>query len=142
MSGRAYNLLLTDLVDTLTIDQIKEVLLPTGAAATREMAAISADLDALLAAGAFRPSGRLVRLVALLSLANQQTWFNKDRMQEDPGRYGELLEFAQELNGLRNHVRNLLMNAFHEDSPATRRATFLDPSGSHWYSAILEQLEP
>ena len=140
---RRYQLLMTDLIDSLTIDQIKEVLLPEDQRAVyaQEMQQLAHDVDLLIKERQITPTGRLVRLIIFLAQANLLVWRNKDRMQNDPERYYDLLEFAQELNGLRNHVRNLLMEEFGEVEPCNRRATFLNYGGEGWYSTIIDGLK-
>lgn len=142
MAVQQYEVLLTDLIDLLTIAQIKETLFEGEAshAATGDLQRASADVSELLKARSIHVTARVVRLIMLLAQANLQVWLNKDRMTADPQRYEELLEYAQELNGLRNHARNLLMKRLGEWTPATERSTFLSLDGGRWYSRLLEDL--
>lgn len=140
---RHCQLLLTDLIDNLTIDQIKEVLLPESQRTTyvQEMRRLAHDVDLLIRERQIKPTGRLVRLIILLAQANLHVWRNKDRMQKEPEKYYNLLEFAQELNGLRNHARNILMEEFSEAEPCKRKATFLDYDHGRWYSTIINGIK-
>ena len=142
-SSRAYQVLLVDLIDSLTINQIKEVLLPKDARAPyiEEMHRLAHDIDLLFKEKQVNATGRLLRLIVFLAQANLHVWHTKDRMQTEPGKYHELLEFAQDMNGLRNHVRNLLMEHFGEGEACNRRATFLKEDGDQWYSATLNALK-
>jgi hypothetical protein len=142
MTKRKFQIPLTDLIDLLTITQIKETLLGSedSQRASQDLATIAADLGALLAQRPVAVSGRVLRLVALLAETNLQVWLNKDRMQSEPERYEALLEYAQELNGLRNHVRNLLMRLLGEWEPSRERATFLSDRADRWYAPLLEDL--
>lgn len=143
MTERKFEIPLTDLIDLITITQIKETLLGPEASkrATQDLATTTADLHELLAQRPVKASGRILRLVALLAETNLQVWLNKDRMQAEPERYDALLEYAQELNGLRNHVRNLLMRLLGEWEPSRERATFLSERGDRWYSPLLGGLQ-
>jgi len=107
---------LADLIDALTINQIKEVFFlgENREACIQAINQLSHDVDLLVKERKIKPTGHLVRLIIFLAQANLHVWYNKDRMQNDQERYYDLLEFAQELNGLRNHVRNLLMKEFNE----------------------------
>jgi Fic family protein len=98
-------------------------------------------IDLLIKERQIKPTGRLVRLIIFLAQANLYVWRNKDCMQKEPEKYYDLLEFAQELNGLRNHVRNLLMEEFREAEPCNRRATFLDYDHRRWYSIIINGMK-
>ncbi len=135
------NLTLADLIDRMTISQIKETLLdgPRRDLFTQDLADAAEDVDGILGAVPIAASGRLIRLIMLMAQCNLHVWANKDRMQQEPDAYTALLVRAQELNGLRNHARNLMMEDFGEMSPAARRATFLEQD-NRWYVPILRGL--
>ena len=143
MSNRRFEIPLTDLIDAVSIAQIKETLLEDDRSrkATDELAALSKDIDMILAERDQACSATTIRLVALLGVANLLVWLNKDRMQSEPEKYLALLERAQDLNGIRNHARNILMRRWQEHVPGGERATFLEFSGTKWYSSLLSELE-
>ena len=85
-----------------------------GVAETEKLAL---DVDLVLKERSVRPKGRLIGLIVLLAQANLHVWLNKDSMSSDGTRYHRLLDFAQDMNGLRNHVRNILMEEFGESEP-------------------------
>ena len=138
-----YAYLLTDLVDTLTINQIKEVFFKGARrdVIVGETHKISQDVDAIIQEKNIKQTGVVVGLLVLLAQANLLVWTNKDLMQISPAHYSELLDFAQDLNGLRNHVRNVLMDKFGESEPCNQKATFLSQDSGKWYSPILSRLK-
>lgn len=138
--GYAY--LITDLIDTLTIHQIKEAFFTSAKRETisSEMERITGDVEMRLREKNFRLTGGFIGLVVLLAQANLHVWLNKDLMQTHIARYGELLDFAQDLNGLRNHVRNIMMYALGESAPCNLRVNFLSHDGGKWYSPLLARL--
>lgn len=140
--GGQYQFTVTDLVDRLTISQIKETLFPAPRRSTftQDLRDVSGDLAVALPP--ILAGGRVIRLLMLMAQCNLHVWYNKDRMQEEPQNYDALLEWAQEINGLRNHVRNLLMAEFGEYDAAQRRATFLSEADDRWYSGLLQGLKP
>jgi len=137
--ARAVNFTLADLIDRITISQIKETLFSKERSAmfTRDLAEVAADMDTLLADKPVGMDGRLIRLIMLMAQCNLHVWTGKDRMDREPDSYVALLARAQDLNGLRNHARNRLMDAFGEMGAAARRSTFLDEEGEQWYSPII-----
>lgn len=141
---RKYSFLITDLIDAITIDQIKEVLLSPDQhhIYADEMSRITHDIDLLLENTKCRTelTGRIIKLIIFLAQSNLHVWQNKERMKVDTEKYYELLEHAQDLNGIRNHVRNLLMESFNELKPCTSRATFLNYRDKRWYSKIIMSL--
>jgi len=88
VTARQHEMLLTDLIDLLTIAQIKESLFSGEAslAATGDLDRASADVSEILRARNVEPSGRIIRLVMLLSETNLQVWLNKDQMAVEPER--------------------------------------------------------
>ncbi|MGE3538411.1 MAG: hypothetical protein AB7N91_13395 [Candidatus Tectimicrobiota bacterium] len=134
---------MTDLVDLLTIDQIKEVLLPETKRLSyvEEIQKVSEDVEHLLQVKSVKLSGRLIRLIIFLAQTNLHVWHSKDCLEASPEKYYALLEFAQELNGLRNHIRNLLMEELDEAAHCHLRSTFLNYDSDTWYSAIIDDLK-
>ena len=140
---RQFEYTATDLIDALTIAQIKEAIGPGDRrqAVSTEMDDLAHDLDLTRLDGGPKLSAGFLRLIVLLAQANLHVWTNKDKMASEPERYYDLLSFAQDMNGLRNHARNLLMERLGEDAPPNLRATFLDYTGESWYSSILAELD-
>jgi hypothetical protein len=141
--NQRYAYLLTDFIDTLAIHQIKEVFFrgEKKNAITVEIEQIARDVDARLRGKGMRPTGRLIGLLVLLAQANLHVWMNKDLMLSEPERYNELLNFAQDINGLRNHVRNIMMEDLSESAPCNVKATFLSGGSQTWYHHILGRLK-
>jgi len=114
---------LADLVDELTINQIKQVLLPDGR--TRfgpRMEMLSHDIDLLLAAAAPDLSARIVRILVVLAQTNLHIWMLKEKAQQDEAHYMDHLKLAHQLNGLRNRMKNALLDAAGDGDPAVRKS--------------------
>ena len=138
-----YAYLLTDLIDALTIDQIKEALFQDERrdAIAREIEELAQEIDVCLRKKRLNPPGHFVGLLVLLAQSNLHVWMIKDLMQSSLARYNELLDMAQDLNGLRNHVRNIMMEDLGESEPCYQRTTFLSHDGARWYSPSLCRLK-
>lgn len=127
-----------ELIDRLTVDQIKEVLLPQqAAAAAEEMNRISHDLDLLIELRDIKLSARLIRMIVVIAQMNVHIWQNKDRMGEDADRYLELLKLAHQLNGLRNQVKNMLLEEAKDVEPSARRTNFNTDGLEGWSISLL-----
>lgn len=114
---------LADLVDELTITQIKQVLLPDGQARFGErMAMLVHDVDLLLGDGAPRLSARLLRTVVVLAQINLHIWGLKEKAQADEERYLEHLKLAHQLNGIRNRMKNALLGECGDGDPALQKS--------------------
>jgi len=110
MVDRKYQLPFAELIDRLTIDQIKEVELPAKRDSIRqELALLFHDIDQLVGERQLRLSARLIATVGALAQLNVTIWKLKDRMVESDDNYLERLKLAHQLNGIRNQLKNNLM---------------------------------
>lgn len=134
---------IADSVDALSILQIKEVLLPLEkrAAVAEETNAAIGALQALMEKQNALNTGVLVRMIIFLSQANLHIWYAKDRMPAQPDKYNQLLAFAQDLNSLRNNIRNAIMDILKEGSRCTRHAFFFGQDGQEWHKGLSSRIE-
>lgn len=118
---RKYLPTLADLIDILSIDQIKEIKLENKQSYALEMKEISHDIDVLISQKKIKLSARLIRMIIAIAQINLFIWNNKDKMKEDSKHYNDLLKLAHQLNGIRNRVKNLLMELSNEGEPSKRK---------------------
>jgi hypothetical protein len=122
---RQYLTPFAELLDRLTVDQIKEVLCPEGKRSyAEEMARLAHDIDLVILEKRIPLNARLLRMVIVLAQMNVHIWNLKDRMQQEPERYSEFLKLAHQLNGIRNQMKNLLLEEAGEREKAAERANF------------------
>lgn len=143
MNKRQINITFAELVDQLTVDQIKEVLLPEEQARNyaSEIERLEHDIDLLINEKEIRLPAQFLRMIILLAQVNLYVWHNKDKMTNEPDNYMELLRFAQDLNSLRNYIKNLILEETGEATPASKRATFLNYDSDEWYTDIIKSLK-
>jgi hypothetical protein len=134
---RKFVLPFAELVDRLSIDQIKEVLLPEHKNDfAREMGDITHDIDLLVEERGLKLNSRLVRIFIALAQLNLHIWQNKDRMQKDPQRYDELLKFSHQLNGVRNQLKNMLLEETGDKTKSCERSNFNTDGLQGWTISI------
>ena len=118
---RAYQPTIADLVDRLTIDHIKEVLLEHDKESyAKEMQDLATDIDAIIENRGVKLSARIIRIVIVMAQMNLHIWHFKDQMQQEPERYSELLTLCHQLNGIRNQMKNLLQEESGDQDQAAR----------------------
>ncbi|MDR4494370.1 MAG: hypothetical protein AB7P17_05100 [Nitrospirales bacterium] len=101
---------LGDLIDRLTVDQLKEAFHEKIRASVRnEIQDLEHDIDDWAERHRIKFSGRTLRVVIVLAQINYEIWMCKERMQEDPRQYDRWLKRAHQLNGIRNQMKNLLL---------------------------------
>ena len=113
------------MIDRLTVDQIKEVLLSNRSEEiSKEIQAICQDIDVIINQKQVVLSSRFIRIVVILAQMNVHIWNNKDKMKLDQEKYDEHLKLAHQLNGLRNQMKNLLLEESGERDNSSERTNF------------------
>jgi hypothetical protein len=122
---RQYLLPFAELVDRLTVDQIKEVLIPDSTKSfAKEMQKLCHDMDAIIKEQELKLNSRTIRLIIIIAQMNLHIWHNKDLMQTNETRYNDLLKFAHQLNGIRNQMKNILMEETGDREKSAQRSNF------------------
>ena len=132
---RKFHLPLAELIDRLTVTQIKQVKIQSGKASFQnEIDILCNDIDLLLETSNVRLDARLVRILILLSQINLHIWSNKDEMQkniDNEENYLQLLKLAHQLNGIRNTMKNHLMEQEGDVEESHRKSNF-ETDGLDW----------
>ncbi len=100
----------SELLDRLTINQIKEVLIPEHRASyAEEIRQLIHDIDLIIEKKGIKLTARFIRLIIILAQINLHIWRTKETMMNDPDSFEASMKFAHQLNGIRNQTKNLLM---------------------------------
>jgi len=126
-----------ELIDSLTINQIKEVLLPEHKESfAEEMRKISHDIALLVEERDLKLSARMIRIIIAIAQMNVHIWYNKDRMQNEPDKYTELLKLAHQLNGVRNRMKNILLEEAGDRQKSARKTNYNTDGLKGWEISI------
>ncbi len=136
---RRINPSVAELLDRLTVDQIKEVLDPEHATSyAAEMAKLEHDIDLLLQEHGVRLGGHLIALVVALAQINLHLWHTKDEMQAVPDRFHECMKLAHQLNGLRNQLKNRILDIVGGvPVPVERKTNISTEDLQGWHLSVL-----
>lgn len=119
---REYLPTLADLIDILTINQIKEIKFQDKLAYAEVIKKICRDIDLIIDEKNVKLNSKLVRIIILLAQLNLFIWETKDKMQEvDPESYSKLLKFCHQLNGIRNTMKNKVLEEIGDKDPSKKR---------------------
>lgn len=103
---------LSELLDALTVYQIKEVMdASNNESYAEESKAIESDIDGILQVSDIKSIGDFLRLVVALSQINLHIWHVKEEMQTNPDRFDECTKLGHQLNGIRNQLKNRILTA-------------------------------
>jgi hypothetical protein len=115
----------TELIDRLTVDQIKEVLLPDlQPEMAEEMKILCHDIDLIIEERELKLNSRFIRIIIAIAQLNLHIWKLKDEMQIFPDKYDKLLKLAHQLNGLRNQLKNSLLEEAGDKDKSSQRTNF------------------
>jgi len=131
---------LAELIDRLTVDQIKEVIFQEKTAIREEMKRIEHDLNAIIEEKNIKLDATLIRVIIALAQLNLHIWNNKDTMEahhaSEPDRYMELLKLSHQLNGIRNRLKNHLLVLSGDKDGASLRSNFNTDGLDGWDISI------
>lgn len=110
MSERRYLPELPDLIDRMTICQLKAIFIPEAAEAYHaEIDDLLHDIDLELAGKRIDAAG--VRAIVLIMLANRFIWENESKARLGGPEQDKLLKLTHSVNGVRNRAKNVLAEA-------------------------------
>ena len=105
MTDRKYLPTLSELIDRLSIVQLKEVFIPEHKEAySREIADICHDINIMLSESK-EINAKVIRAIVVLSQMNLHIWHNESNYRKGI-RAGNNLELTHGLNGIRNTAKN------------------------------------
>jgi hypothetical protein len=106
MSERKYLPTLAELIDRLSIAQLKEVKIPEHKAEyAQEIADIVHDIQLCLDSSDKQISGETIRAIVVLSQINAHIWVNESNYRKGI-KEGNNLELTHGINGIRNVAKN------------------------------------
>tara|TARA_R100001443_G_scaffold40562_1_gene53990 strand:+ start:105 stop:515 length:411 start_codon:yes stop_codon:yes gene_type:complete len=106
MSDRKYLPTLSELIDRLSISQLKEVFITEHKKEySAEIRDIIHDIDVLLQSGSISLDAKTIRAIVVLAQMNLHIWHNESNYRKGI-KEGNSLELTHGLNGIRNTAKN------------------------------------
>lgn len=120
---RKYLPTLADLIDAVTINQLKQVQLHDDTLAyAREIKRICHDIDIIIHEKNIILNSKFIRVIIIIAQLNIYIWENKEKMQKvKEEKYLRLLKFAHQLNGIRNAMKNKISEMVRDKDPSKQR---------------------
>lgn len=133
MTERKWLPSLAELIDRLSIVQLKEIFIPDHKAeyaAEREL--IEHDIDVLLADK--KLDARAVRAILIVMLSNRVIWENESKARAGGSEQDKHLKFTHSINGVRNRAKNIIaeLEGGRKDFKLDCLAAELDPAFGNW----------
>ena len=117
---------LSELIDRLTVDQIKQLLNKDDSQESlkKEMQNIMHDIDQIINDKKTKLDSEIIRMIIILSQINLHIWNLKDKMEKDKNGYDKNLKLAHQINGSRNQIKNKLLNKTKDLNQSSKRSNF------------------
>ena len=107
--NRKYMPTFAELVDRMTICQLKAIFIPENKEAyDQEIRDIKHDLDEIIKEKDVKLTGELMRATTLVMLTNRYIWENESKCRNGDAQSLELLKLTHSINGVRNTAKNVI----------------------------------
>jgi len=110
MTDRKYLPTFAELIDRMTICQLKSIFIPDNKEAyDEEISDIKYDLDQIIKEKNIDLTAELIRAVSIVMLSNRYIWENESKVRnsaDDDESY--LLKLTHSINGVRNTAKNVI----------------------------------
>lgn len=111
-SGRKYLPTLSDLVDRLTIVQLKAIFISEHQKEyVHERGLIEHDIDLILEQLGRRLTAADIHAIIMIMLTNRFIWENEAKARSGGNEHDKLLKLTHSINGVRNAAKNMLAKA-------------------------------
>lgn len=135
MTERHYLPTLADLIDRLSIVQLKEIFIQEHSAEYKaERQLIEHDIDLILEEIPHDITVKELHAVLMIMLTNRVIWENESKARAGGPEQDKFLKFTHSINGVRNRAKNII--AAFEDGRSDYKtdclAADLDPQFGHW----------
>jgi hypothetical protein len=128
---------MSELLDRISIDQIKQLL--TGKnkdSVSGEIRDLLHDIDVLIGQYNIKPSARLIRLLIVLAQINLHIWRAKQIMMQEPGQFESQMVLSHQLNGIRNQVKNALLEETGFKDAAVKKTNIGTDNLDGWHFSL------
>jgi hypothetical protein len=110
MANRKYLPTFAELIDRMTICQLKSIFIPHNKEAyDEEIEDIKHDLDAIIKEKEVNITAELIRAISIVMLSNRYIWENESKVRSDSDdKEALLLKLTHSINGVRNTAKNVI----------------------------------
>jgi len=134
-SGRRYLPTLSDLIDRLTIVQLKAIFIPDHREEyLAERSLIEHDIDLILSERDRRMTAADIHAIIIIMLSNRFIWENESKARAGGAEQDKLLKLTHSINGVRAAAKNALarMDGGRKDYKIDALAADLPPEFGNW----------
>ena len=110
MANRKYLPTFAELIDRMTICQLKSIFIPYNKEAyDEEIEDIKHDLNVIIKEKDINITAELIRAISIVMLSNRYIWENESKVRSDSDdKEALLLKLTHSINGVRNTAKNVI----------------------------------
>lgn len=109
MSQRKYLPTFAELIDRMSICQLKAIFIPDNKEAyDKEIQDIQHDIDQIIRDKDIKLTSELLKATSVVMLANRYIWENESKCRNGDSQDLELLKLTHSINGVRNVAKNVI----------------------------------
>ncbi len=109
MSKRKYLPTFAELLDRMTICQLKAIFIPENKEAyDQEIDDIKHDIDQIINEKDVKVSAEMIRAICVVMLSNRYIWENESKCRSGDSQDLSLLKLTHSINGVRNVAKNVI----------------------------------
>ncbi len=128
-----------ELIDRLSIHQLKEVMIPEHKDKySEEIRMIIHDIDDILASKEVKLDGELILAFMSIAQINSHIWYNESKARKGEDQDLRLLKLTHGLNGIRSRLTNLISSKV-GDGIQDYKSDCLAAEFQDWKMSILER---
>jgi hypothetical protein len=128
-----------ELVDRLSINQLKEVFIPEHKDKyNNDMDNIVLDLDSMIQESDWKINGDIIRAIIALSQINAHIWYNESKVRKGESQDLNLLKLTHGLNGIRSNLQNYILDALNSGDRKDWKTDCLAAEFNDWKISFLE----
>ena len=139
---RKYLPTFAELVDRLSIHQLKEIFLSENKDKyKKEMMDIEHDIDLMIKEGNVELTGKLIRTIIVLAQMNAHIWYNESKARKGESQDLSLLKLTHGINGVRNRASNYMLDIIGDSERQDWKTDCLASEFKEWELSLFDEDE-
>lgn len=133
---------LSELIDRLSIHQLKEIFIPEQKDKySRDMDWIANDINEIIKEKDIELTGEMIRAIIIIAQMNTHIWYNESKARSGKDQDVNLLKLTHGINGIRNRAGNKILEMIGEIDKLDWKTDCLAAEFKDWEISFLKNKE-
>ena len=130
----------SELVDRLSIHQLKEVFIPEHKEKyAKEMKDIENDIDIIIKEKDIKLTAKMIRTIIVMAQMNEHIWYNESKARSGKDQDVDLLKLTHGINGIRNRAGNYLLEQIGDCEKKDWKTDCLAAEFRDWETSLISE---